>query len=516
MEWLYSLLNVGVNIILILLPLFVSVWALGVIIGVWSPWWSSEGSLSMKQILSFLFLPVRLLFTIIRWIFETLIGLFNGSFDFGSLFGGKKKCSGSKWMSAWKQTGLGIFGGYISSNNTGFVVDGSGKKRLSLDTSTKNMLVISRSGGGKSTRVLLPSVLGLSENTVPPSQVITDLSGELWEKSTPYLKKQGTRCIKLDFENPKESFGFNVFRYLQTTSDIKEFLDTLFLGSKDPFWDNSAKSMLHFAISLIKRHDDIKENFASLMEVIDELAARNEEIDEYVVETQDDDLYRKYKALLAMDDKTYSGVVASARAVLERFDNESMMEILDPQKEQIDIKDLRDTATALFVTVSETRYGIFAPLLNVFFGVLFRELAKYDQGLPVFCMMDEFAQLNINGFAQIATTSRKRKIALMILLQDYAQLVHVFGDNAPTIYKGAIGTELAISLEFSYAKKISERIGMVECDGQKKPLMSPHQLVQMDETEAVLLSGNKKPIYLQNCKAYYDVKRWVLTEKKKK
>ena len=71
-------------------------------------------------------------------------------------------------------------------NNKGLLLDGK-DKRLSIKNSCNHLAVISRTGGGKTSTFVLPNIYKLANDKC--SMVITDLSGEIYEKNKWLFKK---------------------------------------------------------------------------------------------------------------------------------------------------------------------------------------------------------------------------------------------------------------------------------------------------------------------------------------
>lgn len=86
---------------------------------------------------------------------------------------------------------------FLSPLNKGILLDGQ-NKRLSPKDSFNHMAIIARTGGGKTTSYIIPNIFKLAQNN--NSMIITDLSGELYEKTSGYLKKKGFKIHVLFFE----------------------------------------------------------------------------------------------------------------------------------------------------------------------------------------------------------------------------------------------------------------------------------------------------------------------------
>jgi type IV secretory pathway TraG/TraD family ATPase VirD4 len=134
--------------------------------------------------------------------------------------------------------------------------------------------------------------------------------------------------------------------------------------------------------------------------------------------------------------------------------------------------------------------------------------------LPVYCLLDEFGNMKIPKFQTIATSIRKFKVSLSIVLQDFSQLREKYGENdAKTILSGGItgvlffsGADTEITEEVS--KKIGkEYVNKVDDMGKvhlfHQDVLSPDEVRTMDDDQTIFVYKNKKPLRLK-VKFYYD------------
>ncbi len=76
----------------------------------------------------------------------------------------------------------------FSKFNSGLLVNGK-NKRLSVKESFNHLALFSRTGGGKTTSYVLPNLYKLALQNC--SIVITDLSGEIYDKTSTYFHLKG-------------------------------------------------------------------------------------------------------------------------------------------------------------------------------------------------------------------------------------------------------------------------------------------------------------------------------------
>src|SRR6266496_6714564 len=94
---------------------------------------------------------------------------------------------------------------HLSRHNLGFAVTGS--KALTKNTSHENCAVFGPTGSGKSSVVIISSVFSLARGK--SSIIINDCTGEVYEKTSTFLAKNGYKILRLDFSNSIRSETFN-------------------------------------------------------------------------------------------------------------------------------------------------------------------------------------------------------------------------------------------------------------------------------------------------------------------
>lgn len=117
--------------------------------------------------------------------------------------------------------------------------------------------------------------------------------------------------------------------------------------------------------------------------------------------------------------------------------------------------------TAIFVITDDTAEGVKTkPIISLFFSFLFTDLikvyddteAKVEYGgendcIPVSVILDEAFSLGVitgtsEGFAQVLSTARSRKIWISIICQTYTQIKALYGDNIGDVIQGNCKTLL--------------------------------------------------------------------------
>ena len=130
---------------------------------------------------------------------------------------------------------------------------------------------------------------------------------------------------------------------------------------------------------------------------------------------------------------------------------------------------LSDHPTALFLKIpdeKDTRHNLAAIfILNIYKTLIKVASATPELSLPrnVYFIMDEFGNMpKISKFDKFITVGRSRKIWFTMIVQSYAQLNNVYGDNVADIIKGNCGIKMFIgSNDMGTCKEYSELCGNI-------------------------------------------------------
>ena len=123
--------------------------------------------------------------------------------------------------------------------------------------------------------------------------------------------------------------------------------------------------------------------------------------------------------------------------------------------DDIDLRDIGRTKTALFVVVSDNDSSKKA-LTSLFFSCLFRDLADAadeegaENRIPVNVIEDEFPNIGrIVDFERTIATSRSRKIYLFIIIQSLSQLRKTYSEDDMNIILECVNTTICLGVNGS-------------------------------------------------------------------
>lgn len=458
---------------------------------------------------------------ILAWLFPALrpfrlVGrLFSGAFALmgdmlGFLFGwipfGQR---GARFMGFWEKWLL------LNKNNTGFLVDGH-TKRLSAKASFESVLTVGGMGRGKSSNFVMPNLFTLDNC----SFVVSDTSGEIYQKTSGYLASKGFQVKVLNLMNPHQSDFYNPLAhandYTKIAQTAKIIVDSQIGGNtQDVFWNLGAEKIIKIFIQCLHNQNQPQyANLANVKHLVAHFDAHTApqgqlgRIDNFVMSATRNDpaTFNEYRSFTVGNQKTMLSFLTTADAALNAIGNPDIASLTAAST--IDFKTLRQRKTVLYVLAKQQDMPYYQFLLNLFYTELFGELLDHEpskQELPVWLMLDEFGHLRIPHFETFATTARKYQVGFWIFLQSLSQLETQYGNrHAETILDG-LQTEIYLpGQSLSTAQALEKRLGLMQLNtkGNTRALLNVDEIIRMKDDRALLLYSNKRPVKLK-LKSYY-------------
>ena len=442
----------------------------------------------MHHFLSFLFFISKLFSTLYRW----LKGIFRGKVHGKAHW--MHKYEMMTFLSPWKNKGL------ILSENY----------RLSFEESFKNLCLVAPTGSGKTTRFVIPNLLKLEG-----SAVVTDPSGEIYERTSGHLQSRGFRIQVISPAHLDQSLMFNPLSRFHTQPELKQLANTLCpnnIGS-DSFWQSSAANILHICLAAVVGTKDEKLiNLGNVRHLLNHLGIETDEVKNFMCRTLDDVMFTEYKAFVSQDPKVAANILSTARTALDLWSDPDVVRLTATNS--VDIAALRREPTIIYIITPEEKVSYFSLIINLFYSACFEYCLQHHgkNALPVFFFLDEFGNLGrINNFAAIATTLRKRRCSISIILQDLSQLKAIYGQHeAASIFSGGMSNKLFFSaLDLDTCQYLERVLGMntvydvVYGDYSEKartvakPLLSADEIRMLPKDKGILISGHKLPMKMK-------------------
>ena len=403
-----------------------------------------------------------------------------------------------------------------------------------------NVLVVGGSGSGKSASYSIPNAyqcLG--------SYVFTDPKGELYDRTAGYLREHGYKIKVLNLVHPQFSDGYNPLMHISSEIDVDVIANTIVKGQKtegggsDPFWDDSAETLLKALIYyLMATRPEQEQNLASCAEMV--RAANSNGGSNLLTELMsqlpyDHPARMNYKSIEIAPEKTYSSILSTLQSKLGKFDSKEIAELTST--DTIDFEQIGNEKTAVYVISSDT-HGAYDFLLTIFFAQMIQQLYDFADNNGgklrerTYFILDEFANIGrIPDFDKKISTSRSRGISFSVILQNLDQLeaiyekahetiigncdTHVFlGSNSQKTveyFSKALG-EKTISHESVSTNRDKERNKTGTSDSEQimaRALMTPDELRRMDNDLCIIFEKGVRPV---KAKKFYYFKKPMARE----
>ena len=412
----------------------------------------------------------------------------------------------------------------IISNKSGIIL--AEKNYLPVNKrGNVNVLVVGGSGSGKSASYSIPNAYQLLG-----SYVFTDPKGELYDRTAGFLKQNGYKIKVLNLVHPQYSDGYNPLMHVNSEIDVDVIAHTIVKGQKstdsssDPFWDDSAETLLKALIYfLLATRPEEEQNLASCAELVRAANSNggNNLLTELMSQLPYDHPARmNYKSIEIAPEKTYSSILSTLQSKLGKFDSKEIAELTST--DTINFDEIGQEKTAVYV-ISPDTHTTYNFLLTIFFSQMIQQLYDFADNnggalkVPTYFILDEFANIGqIPDFDQKISTSRSRKISFSVILQNLDQLEAIYDKSYETIIGNCdthvfLGSNSQKTVEyFSKAlgeKTINHNSTSVNRDKQHhkqgysnsdqimaRALMTPDELRRMDNDLCIIFVKGLRPI----------------------
>ncbi|MCK5897304.1 MAG: type IV secretory system conjugative DNA transfer family protein, partial [Cocleimonas sp.] len=367
---------------------------------------------------------------------------------------------------------LGFFArsSLLSPFNSGLLLNGA-SGRLSEEDSFKNLVMIAATGWGKSSGFIVPNILKQEKGSL----VITDPSGDIFKQTSGHLLDKGYRLKILNPLDISRSIKFNPLHGLKEYRDIDEIAHILVSTAnpdpKDPFWNESAKTIISIISRVLCAHQALKPyaNLANVLHLLNNFE-EGEPLVLFITTYADKQTETEFKGFVSQSPNTLQSILSTAKTSLKAFADPDIASLT--ASNDFDFKMLREEKTALFLIFPQNRISYYSFLMNLFYTKLFHyclddEQFKQDEASghmnPIYFLLDEFGHLRIPDFASIITTTRKRNISISIILQSISQLKKQYGEHdSHTILNGGIASRIFSSgLDNETNRMLTETLGKI-------------------------------------------------------
>ena len=393
-------------------------------------------------------------------------------------------------------------------------------KRLWVDNGEYHNLVIGSTGSGKSQTIVEPMVELLIKKG--ESMIITDPKGELYKAASVYMKERGYNVVVLNFREPQNGNAWNPltlpYQYYKDGNFDKatELLDDVALNilydpnnkSGDPFWEKSAAdyfSGLSLGLFEDAKMEEINLNSINYMSTVGEekFAASNYIKEYFTLKGEASNAYVFASNTINSPTETKGGILSVFRQKIRLFaSRENLSEMLSYS--DFDMRNIGREKTAVFIIIHDektTYHGLATIFIKQCYETLI-DVAQQNGGKLPFrtnFILDEFANMPpLKDVTTMVTAARSRAIRFTFIIQNFAQLKSVYGNEDAETIKGNCGNLVyLISTELAALEEISKMCGEVKSSDKDKtastPLVTVTDLQKLRLFEAIIIRWRLSP-----------------------
>jgi type IV secretion system protein VirD4 len=459
-----------------------------------------------------------------RWLGVGVLSTFGGAavVSFGVIRNLRPPLHGAaRWASEAElvQGGLRARQGIVLGRKGGRLLVFGGPEHVMLHAPTRS---------GKGVGVVIPNLL-----TWPDSVVVLDVKRENWEASAGFRAAHGQDVVLFDPLDPEgRTARFNPLGHIDRTDpvavldELQKLAVMLFPPPQnaDPFWAEAARTGLIGVGAYVAETPDLPFSLGAIYRELTHGDPRTR-LPAQVAARASAATPLSYGCVSALSDfcsaseNTFASIKQTITARMNLWLNPRVCAATDVS--DFDLRDLRERRISLYLGVSPDNLARVAPLYNLLLQQLVdlntRERPSADKhAIQVLMVLDEFARLGhaaviAHGFSYVAGYG----LRLLPVLQSPAQLRAEYGPDLAEEILANCGLEIAFApKELKVAQDLSERLGFwtyvgrshsrptLLSDGkrsttesdQRRALMMPQELIQMDPSQLILLRAGMPPV----------------------
>lgn len=371
-----------------------------------------------------------------------------------------------------------------------------------IDKGRNHTLLIGATGSGKTQTTILP-IINLSIKA-KESFFVIDPKGELYKKVGKKLKEEGYKTTIIDLENTSLGNNWNPLTlayqvYKEGNKDkaqdlIEEVGYYLFENEKpnqsDPFWINATTGYFEGLVLYLFENYQEKEinltNIAKLSNKIEEEGSK-----EFLNKlNKNSAIYLNLVTTLNAPNETKGSILSIFQQKIKPFiSRENLSNLLSTT--DTSFKDIVKEKSAIFIICGLSEAG--NRLIPLYINQLIESKYLYgDMKKPFNMLLDEFCyMLKMKNFTTVTNLARGLNIQMTIVVQNYQQLINVYGKEETEILKLCFGNILYLLSNDIYSlEEISKACGEVS---NNIPLITVEELKTMKHFEAIVLMTRMYP-----------------------
>lgn len=314
---------------------------------------------------------------------------------------------------------------------------------LKVGNPFRSFAVIGGAGSGKSESVFKPIIA---------SAVKQNSSIILYDYKNPELGdflislKPTLPIYRIDFNNAFLSDRINPIapRYINTIHSALEFAQALYFNlnpksitnTGDPFWDNSAISIIQATIWYLREEAPKECNIPTLVEFL------LRPLQDGLNLISENETCRKLVAssLSSLDSTNLiSSISSTVQQPLSRLIGNDIKQIMEQDQTPLDINDPNNPCI-LIIGMNEDNPSAYAPLISLIITACLKQMNKPNKH-PSYIILDEAPTIYIPKIEDYPSVTRSRRISFVYGAQDISQIDKAYGKERRQALLSNLGTQ---------------------------------------------------------------------------
>ncbi|OOO27792.1 conjugal transfer protein TraG [Agrobacterium salinitolerans] len=320
----------------------------------------------------------------------------------------------------------------------------------------QHVMVIGSPGQGKSRGFVIPTMMSFKG-----SQMVLDMSGELFEETSGYLRGQGYEIFLLA-PGSKFTDGYNPLDLIsadpnQRITDLQKLTQMLLperlRSDSSDFWEESARILLTAMLGFVLECPDTRKSLSELYRILNSMSDERKAIIQLLENYEpvlSDQTRMQLTKFAGRHEKLGEGIAAEIVAKLNFLQN-PLVEALTSIT-TIPIDTIRKRKVVIFVQADWNAMQIYERLISMFIQQMADKLVQMgplrNGEHEVLMMLDEFGNGGrIDTVLTLAPLIRKNGVRFVFILQDGAQLERLYQRSGQKILMGAATIKLFMNFQ---------------------------------------------------------------------
>ncbi|TIV60214.1 type IV secretory system conjugative DNA transfer family protein [Mesorhizobium sp.] len=320
----------------------------------------------------------------------------------------------------------------------------------------QHVMVIGSPGQGKSRSFVIPTMMSFQG-----SQFVLDLSGELFEETSGYMKDKGYEVFLLA-PGSKETDGYNPLDLIskdpnQRITDLQKLTQMLLperlRSDSSDFWEESARILMTAMLGFVLECPDTRKSLSELYRILNSMSDERKAIVQLLENYESvlsDQTRMQLTKFAGRHEKLGEGIAAEIVAKLNFLQNPLVEALTSITTIPVDL--IRKRKMVIYVQADWNAIQIYERLISVFIQQMADKLVQMgklrDGEHEVLMMLDEFGNSGrIDTVLTLAPLIRKNGVRFVFILQDGAQLERLYQKSGQKILMGSSTIKLFMNFQ---------------------------------------------------------------------